>query len=612
VEAPRGRACIGTRGRVGIDRRAIRAISAAPIELRSGPIGAWREFGRRFRRVALLASAALFLTAPTAFAGNGEVSGKVTSASSHAGIEHVEVLYYKVGSEDHEFYKLETTNSSGDYSGVLAAGYYTVEFVPPSGSVYAVQYYKDKLSSAAADRVVVEENKKTVASAELSRSNSIAGTVTSAASDGELDGIEVTAYEAKAPNAAVKTADTDAFGKYELQGLPRGEYVLGFRPALGSGLNYAPQYYRESARFGEATTISLGEEEHKQFSASLLKGGSISGTVTDAATHQPLAGIIVDALAAGNALPISAAVTDANGNYTLAGMGSGSVVLAFVLSTKEDQLLYLPQLYSGRPFPEEFKGAGELLPYGTPVQVTAGIATTGIDAAMVRREPADAAPPIVTGTPAVGQTLQCAIGSWTGIPKLLYTQQWLRDGTAIAGASAATYVVQAGDVGHGLACEVTATNELGSASAVSNTVAVPTVAGFAPPPTKAVPAILLSATRISVSGHSASAPLKCTGAPCAGSIELTERVKVIERHRRKRTTSKQETLVLAKGTYSLASGAGASIAVRLTAAGRSALANVPDHRLVAEEVVSVGGGKTVQRSVSLGSPVVRKRAAKRV
>jgi len=574
-------------------------------------MGARREFGRRCGRAALLACVVLLLAAPAALAGNGEVSGKVISASSHAGIEHVEVLYYKADSEDHEFYKLET-GSGGDYSTAIATGEYTVEFVPPSGSPYAVQYFKEKLSSSAADRVTVAEGAKTVIGAELTRSNSISGTVTSAASNGELDGVEVTAYEAKAPNDAVKTADTNAFGKYELLGLPRGEFVLGFKPALESGLNYAPQFYRESARFGEATTIPLGEEEHKEFDARLLKGGSISGTVTDASTHQPLEGIIVFAAATGNALPISAAVTDANGNYTLPGMGSGSVIVAFTLSTKEDQLLYLPQLYNNRLFPENFKGLNELFAYGTPVQVTAGLTTTGVDAAMVRREPANATPPAVTGTPALGQTLQCAIGSWTGIPKLVYTQQWLRDGTAIAGATAAAYVVQAGDVGHGLTCQVTATNELGSASAISNTLAVPVpLAGLAPPPVKLVPAILLSAARITVLGHSASAPLKCTGAPCAGSIELTERVKVIERHRGKHTTSKRETLVLAKGSYSLAVGADASIAVRLTSAGRSALAAVPNHRLAAEEVVSVGGGKTVQRSVSLASPVANKHSSKR-
>jgi hypothetical protein len=574
-------------------------------------MGAWREFRRRCGRAALLAGAVLLLAAPAALAGNGEVSGKVTSASSHAGIEHVEVLYYKADSEDHEFYKLET-GGGGDYSAALSAGEYTVEFVPPSGSPYAVQYYEEKLSASAANRITVAEGAKIVVGAELTRSNSISGTVTSAATDGELGGIEVTAYEAKTPNAAVKTADTNAFGKYELQGLPRGEFVLGFKPDLESGLNYAPQFYKESAKFGEATTIFLGEEEHQEFNARLLKGGSISGVVTDAATHQPLAGIVVYAVAAGNSLPISAAITDANGDYTLAGLGSGSVVVAFILNTKENQLMYLPQLYDGRLFPEELKGIGELLLYGTPVEVTAGIATTGIDAAMVRREPANASAPVVSGTPAVGQTLQCAIGSWTGIPKLLYTQQWLRDGAAIAGATTATYVVQAGDVGHSLACQVTATNELGSASAISNAVAVPAAGAPTPLPAKALPAILLSAARISVSGHSASVSLKCAGAPCAGTIELTERVKVLESHRGKHTKAKRETLILAKGAYSLAAGAGRSIAVRLAAAGKSALAAVPDHRLTVEEVVTVGGGKTVARSVTLTGPVAKKHGAKRV
>jgi hypothetical protein len=274
-------------------------------------------------------------------------------------------------------------------------------------------------------------------------------------------------------------------------------------------------------------------------------------------------------------------------------------------------LLYLPQLYNDRLFPEEFKGVNELLVYGTPVLVTAGITTSGIDAAMLRREPANATPPVVTGTPAVGQTLQCALGSWTGIPKLVYTQQWLRDGTAIAGSTGAAYVVQTGDVGHSLACQVTATNELGSASAISNAVPVPIVGDPPPLPAKALPAILLSAARISESGHSASAPLKCSGAPCAGTIELTERVKVLETHRHKHTTAKRETLVLAKGAYSLAAGADRAIAVRLTAAGKSALAAVPSHRLTVEEVVTVDGGKTVQQSITLSVSAAKKHAGKR-
>lgn len=94
--------------------------------------------------------------------------------------------------------------------------------------------------------------------------------------------------------------------------------------------------------------------------------------------------------------------------------------------------------------------------------------------------PSNTGSPVASGTPSVGQTLSCANGSWTGIPTPTYAYRWLRDGSAIAGASGSTYVVQSADQGHGLACEVTATNSAGHATATSNTLTVP------PPPTPTV------------------------------------------------------------------------------------------------------------------------------
>jgi hypothetical protein len=67
----------------------------------------------------------------------------------------------------------------------------------------------------------------------------------------------------------------------------------------------------------------------------------------------------------------------------------------------------------------------------------------------------------------VGETLLCASGSWTGTPPPTFTYRWLREGVAIAGATEASYKVQAADEGHGLLCEVTATNSAGSKSATS-------------------------------------------------------------------------------------------------------------------------------------------------
>jgi hypothetical protein len=87
--------------------------------------------------------------------------------------------------------------------------------------------------------------------------------------------------------------------------------------------------------------------------------------------------------------------------------------------------------------------------------------------------PVNTSPPLASGTPVPGQTLSCSIGSWTGYPPPTFIYQWLRDGTPIGGASTSAYVVQAADQGHGLACQVTASNSAGSESETSNTLQVP-------------------------------------------------------------------------------------------------------------------------------------------
>lgn len=88
--------------------------------------------------------------------------------------------------------------------------------------------------------------------------------------------------------------------------------------------------------------------------------------------------------------------------------------------------------------------------------------------------PANVSPPTTTGTPAVGQALDCSEGAWTGAPTPSFTYQWLRNGTPITRADASAYTVQQTDQGNSLACQVTATNIAGSASAISDSVSVPT------------------------------------------------------------------------------------------------------------------------------------------
>ncbi len=90
----------------------------------------------------------------------------------------------------------------------------------------------------------------------------------------------------------------------------------------------------------------------------------------------------------------------------------------------------------------------------------------------IRPKPVE--PPKVSGGAGVGQTLTCEPGIWEGKPPPVFTYQWLRDQTPIAGATATTYLVERGDQGHRLTCDVTARNSEGTGEAESsNGAAIP-------------------------------------------------------------------------------------------------------------------------------------------
>lgn len=74
--------------------------------------------------------------------------------------------------------------------------------------------------------------------------------------------------------------------------------------------------------------------------------------------------------------------------------------------------------------------------------------------------------PTVSGTAALDQTLTAVTGSWTDGAAFSY--QWLRDGEAIAGATAQTYSVVEDDVGSVLAVRVTGTLEFYNQAALTS------------------------------------------------------------------------------------------------------------------------------------------------
>jgi outer membrane protein OmpA-like peptidoglycan-associated protein len=86
--------------------------------------------------------------------------------------------------------------------------------------------------------------------------------------------------------------------------------------------------------------------------------------------------------------------------------------------------------------------------------------------------PVSSAPPVISGTPAVGSTLTCAGDGWSGAT-VNVTYNWDADGYAIAGATASSFTVSTIDAGAQVTCVATATNIAGSAVATSAAVLIP-------------------------------------------------------------------------------------------------------------------------------------------
>ena len=101
--------------------------------------------------------------------------------------------------------------------------------------------------------------------------------------------------------------------------------------------------------------------------------------------------------------------------------------------------------------------------------------------------PANVTEPTISGTPNVDARLTANRGTWVGEAPLTYSFQWLRCSTAgdncseISGATDNQYLVVENDTGRTLRVRVTARNDIGSRSALSNPTAV--VGGGTPPTT---------------------------------------------------------------------------------------------------------------------------------
>ena len=548
--------------------------------------GSRRKGAGRWVFAALVGCVALLVLAPAALAATGSIEVTVKEAAApKARVEHVTVTVYSLN--ENEVKGSTSTGLNGVYTVPnLSEGDYKVKV--SDEPTYATQYYDKQPSFTRATPLFLADGENRTIEAELQKPGKIEGKATNVAGVG-LSGVYVSVYGLS--GEFLRSTTTGANGEYTVEGLSPGEYTVSFSPSNESGYLYQ----------SVATTVKEAPEIDA-LNITLQEGGKISGTVTSAVTHAGLAKIGVYAVNAksGEEYFGGSAVTNSKGEYTVTGLSTGSYKVDFYWEETEAEEKacehavqcpppYLTQWYSNQ--------LSRLT--ANPVGATLGSTTPGINAAMVPAAPFNTAAPAISGTATVGSVLTCSNGSWTGDAELTlsagwplsqtFTYQWLREGAPIAGANSAAYLVQAADIGHGLVCEVTATNVAGHTAARSAAIAV------------ILPAVTLPSSKILASGASAQVPIVCANATCTGTIELTAQVKG------KGRKAKKKTVIVARGAYSLAAGKKATISVRLTAAGKSALATARGHRLSGNTSVTVTSGTTVKKSIVLSEPAKRKR-----
>lgn len=236
---------------------------------------------------------------------------------------------------------------------------------------------------------------------------------------------------------------------------------------------------------GQAQTISVYVDAHNR--ATKL----IAGLYLDSDGH-PGARLAVGTVSgpragAWNAVAITSTAVASGQTYWVAVLGRGGALYfrdraagpCTSESSAQTSLKSLPSSWTGggqwATCPASTYVGGAASPTGTSGTSTGGTGGTvsGGDPSPPPAAPAIVTAPQVSGTATEGDTLSVSQGTWSGSPTG-YGYAWEdcdQTGagcTVIAGASATTYALVAGDVGHTIRAIVTATNAGGSTSQASD------------------------------------------------------------------------------------------------------------------------------------------------
>lgn len=311
-------------------------------------------------------------------APGGSISGTVTD-SSKTPLEDIQVTAF-----DSTGQKVTTvrTDENGEYTAFgMATGDHRLHFEPWSRyeKNVAGEYYQDKLSLAEATPIPVTAGSNSPdRDVELAPGGIISGEISIGA--GRPTGMFCTYYVDlfDSNDEYVTYSESMWDNKYSIDKLPTGQYKIHFGfgcvnisdgAIVTSSGDPLFEFYDNGATLDEATLVSVTSGEVTTVNPHLARDGSISGTVTDA-EGEALPGVCVIAYDSKGAYK-SSAQTAGDGGYTVAGLGSGDHRLKF-MGCEGSGISVIP----------EFFDDGASLANATPIPVSPGSDTAGIDAEM--------------------------------------------------------------------------------------------------------------------------------------------------------------------------------------------------------------------------------------
>src|SRR5439155_305937 len=283
------------------------------------------------------------------------ITGHVTERGSGAALAgmHVQVFDPAVPCCPFREIAHSETSATGDYTVVLTAGSYKVqfsEFPQPAVRPHLTQWWQDKPSFETANTINALIDVSGI-NADLETGFILSGHVSDAGGTTSLGGIGVNANDATMGCCQfIVGTQTDASGNYRLI-VPAGRLIrvfFGTNPA--GGVRYLPQWWNGKPFFDQADDIAM-TQDRPGVDAHLALGVLIHGRVTDSTGTIPVVGLNVSAqdAAQGCCRFVGGAQTNLDGRYTMVVPSGHDVKIEFGLFNPTPGSPYLGQWYRNKP-----------------------------------------------------------------------------------------------------------------------------------------------------------------------------------------------------------------------------------------------------------------------